>query len=201
MSQFVNCLRLQLECVAEFSAVVGVKRPRLMAIIQKFKTLKTVPATFLMYFMVAWFCLGLSRLFINLFSFKTLAAKLGVQDGAYPRTPLCPTDVERKVATIGKAIRTAARYTPWNSNCFPQALTARVMLGAIDAPYAMFFGVRGGTPPKKFEAHAWVVSGRVRVTGGRSFGRFSTVACFASESSLAENSALLSRQNAPQNLK
>lgn len=125
--------------------------------------------------------LGISWLCIRVFSFRRLASYFGIQDGACPKTPLCSKKQEARALVIGQAVRTAAKFTPWTSNCFPQAITARILLGVFGIPYALFFGVRGGTEDKAFEAHAWVTSGCQRVTGGDGFDRFTCVACFVSE--------------------
>ena len=61
-----------------------------------------------------------------------------------------------------------------------QAVTARVLLGLYRIPYVLCFGVRRDAAGQPMQAHAWVVSGRIHVTGGDSFNRFTTVAMFAS---------------------
>ena len=81
---------------------------------------------------------------------------------------------------IGRAVRLAARYTPWDSNCFPQAVVARLLLGLYGIPYALFFGLRRDPDSGAMLAHAWVAAGRVRVTGGESFGQFTVVGVFVS---------------------
>ncbi len=79
---------------------------------------------------------------------------------------------------IGRAVRLAARYTPWDSNCFAQAVAARALLGLYGVPYALFFGVKRAPQAAALDAHAWVAAGRVPVTGGAGFGEFTVVGCF-----------------------
>lgn len=127
--------------------------------------------------------LGVSRLIINLTPFKYYADRLGVRDGTAPRTPLITQKQEAHARVISSAIKVAAKYSPWESNCFPQAVTARVMLGLCNVPYALFFGLQRKTSVAESEdlnAHAWIVSGPVIVTGGSSFGQYTTVGCFVS---------------------
>lgn len=81
---------------------------------------------------------------------------------------------------IGRVVHLAARYTPWNSNCFPQAVVARLLLGLYGIPYILFLGVSRVPDTRGMTAHAWVAAGRVRVTGGAGFTQFTTVSCFVS---------------------
>jgi hypothetical protein len=71
-----------------------------------------------------------------------------------------------------------ARFTPWDSNCFAQAITARLLLGLYGLPYALYFGLKRDAGSMGMKAHAWVVAGRIRVTGGASFGRYTVVAMY-----------------------
>lgn len=120
--------------------------------------------------------LGLSRALILCLSFRRLAPRLGVHAGTNAWTPLLDGRQEQRARQIGRVVRLAARHTPWRSNCFPQAVAARIVLGAHRIPYVLFLGVarEGGG----LQAHAWVAAGRVRVSGGFGFDRFTVVACF-----------------------
>lgn len=62
-------------------------------------------------------------------------------------------------------VRTAAARTPWQSDCYPQALTARVLLRAARVPHSVTFGVRRDDAGE-LRAHAWVAAADVAVTGG-----------------------------------
>lgn len=134
------------------------------------------------WFPVLWLLLGLSRLAILAFSFRRLAPHLGKPVGISSYIPLLTPAQEAKAAQIGQAIRLAARYTPWVSNCFPQAVTARLMLGAYRIPYSLYFGVMRDIETHEYKAHAWVATGRVAVTGGFGFNRFTVVGCYLSPS-------------------
>ena len=128
----------------------------------------------------AWFLLGLSKLIIHLVTFRRLAPLLGRHYGAVFLVPVLREESERRALFISRAIRTAARYTPWDSNCFPQALAARILLGLYRIPYALHFGLARETMGSDLEAHAWVVAGRIHVTGGNSFETHTVVGTFLS---------------------
>ena len=85
-----------------------------------------------------------------------------------------------KSYSIAEFTQMAARYSPWDSNCFPQAIVASFLLGIYRIPYAMYFGLMRNPSAPSLSAHAWVVAGRVDVTGGSSFSRFTVVGKFLS---------------------
>jgi hypothetical protein len=131
-----------------------------------------------LWFLPVWLLLGLAKAAILTLSFRRLAGFLGHSVGVAPWVPLLDPAQQERALRIGRAIRLAAAYTPWNSNCFPQALVARVLLGWYGIPYALYFGLKRTPQPHELKAHAWVVAGRVAVTGGPSFGQFTVVGVF-----------------------
>lgn len=127
-----------------------------------------------------WMMLGLCRFLILTIHFRRMAPMLGINAGIDPWVPLIDPASEARAIQIRRVISMASKYTPWVSNCFPQAVTARILLGLYGVPYCLFFGVSRDPTTADMKAHAWVASGRVRVTGGTGFGEFAVVGCFAS---------------------
>lgn len=127
----------------------------------------------------AFVLLGVSRAALLTVPFRRIAPLLGHDLRTAAAVPLAGARQTARARVIGCAVVTAARYTPWESKCLAQAMTARVLLGAGRVPYGLYLGVRrpdgSGSP-----AHAWVCSGPVAVTGGRGFGQFTVVATFLS---------------------
>jgi hypothetical protein len=133
------------------------------------------------WFMVAYPLLGLARLALLTVPFRHLAPWLGDNLKTSAAVPLVSERQARQALEIGRAVRTAARYTPWESKCLAQAMVARLLLGLRGIPYALFLGVRKDeTDPAGMAAHAWVCSGPAFITGGRSFGQFTVVGTFIS---------------------
>ena len=114
----------------------------------------------------AWSLLGLTRLVILALPFSVVRRLLGERRD--PRVHLSPpqvSDDDLALATrIGTTVGLAARHTPWRSECYPQALTARVLLGVARIPHVVSFGVR--RDGDALVAHAWVHAGSLTVTGG-----------------------------------
>ncbi len=132
------------------------------------------------YFLPTWLLLGLSRGAVLLLPFRRLAAFLGDAHGPQGRVPPASASQAQRARRIARVIRVAARYTPWDSNCFAQALTARLLLGLYRIPCAVFFGLmHDHDAARALRAHAWVRSGDVAVSGGANVDRFTVVQCFS----------------------
>ncbi|HXU94718.1 MAG TPA: lasso peptide biosynthesis B2 protein [Gallionella sp.] len=130
------------------------------------------------WFIPVWLLLGASRLLIHIVPFRSLAPHLGKHVGSAPWVPLLDARHTITARSIRRVVEMAAKYTFWKSNCFPQAVAARVLLGLYGIPYAIFFGISRETDETAMQAHAWVVSGRIHVCGGKGFERFTVVGCF-----------------------
>ena len=155
--------------------------PVLGALRRKAGTFLRQPRFIQAWFLPLWVLLGISKALIFTVSFRRLAPRLGQTSDIAPWVPLLDPAQEARALLIGRAVRLTAKYTPWDSNCFPQAIAARVLLGLYRLPYILFFGLmRDADDPAGMKAHAWVAAGRVRVTGGTSFGQFTVVGCFVS---------------------
>lgn len=149
-----------------------------------------------LWFIPVWLGLGLARIWVRMRPFRKIAPRLGRAMGAAPWVPLASAAQTARALQISRVVRMAARYTPWTSDCYPQAIMARGLLGLYDLPYMLYFGLRrarsvagtgaadqspdthaasAGAP---LEAHAWVHCGRMAVTGGVGFDRFTVVSQF-----------------------
>ena len=127
-----------------------------------------------------WLGLGIAKATIVTVSFRRLAPRLGNAVGVAPWVPIIDEAQQKRARLIGQVIRLASRYTPWDSNCFPQAIIAKAMLAAYRVPYCLFFGLYRNAATGAFDAHAWVVAGRVKVIGGWAFDKYTVVGVFSS---------------------
>jgi len=149
-------------------------------LVRKARSFLHQPASIQIGLLPVFLLLGLAKALILIVPFRRLAPRLGVSVGVSPWVPVLEPGQEARALLVGRLVRLAARYTPWDSNCFPQAVVARLLLGLYGIPYALYFGVMRNDQSAEMKAHAWVVAGRIRVTGGTSFGRFTVVGCFVS---------------------
>lgn len=153
---------------------------RLVAIaIRKAKTAARLPPSAWLLLVIAWPLLGLSRLLVLTVPFPVIARVLGRRCPVNARSVQLETLPSSRAVKTGRLIRLAARYCPWTANCFPQAITASLILKAMGIAHVVFFGVRRGDE-KPLEAHAWVEADAAPVVGGRGHAHFTAVAAFAS---------------------
>jgi hypothetical protein len=125
---------------------------------------------------VVYVLLGVTRLAITLLPFRRLARYFG------PLQVETPAEVpeEQLVAArrLAWAIARMSPYTPWKSNCFPQALTAKIWLQRRGIPSTLYLGAALKTGNSGMTAHAWLRCGSLYVTGGRGHERYGTVGIF-----------------------
>ena len=148
----------------------------------KLRTFWRQPLFIRIWLLPIWLALGVARAAILIVSFRRLSAYLGRALGASPWVPLLSTSQEKRASQVSTLVRMAAKYTPWESNCFTQALVARMVLGWLGIPCTMYFGLArdAGADAGKLRAHAWVAAGRVYVTGGLGHDKFTVVGSFVS---------------------
>jgi hypothetical protein len=125
-----------------------------------------------------WILLGLSRAAILAVSFKRLSRILGRRADCFNFVPAITPRQTKRVIQIRKLIKVAAGNTPWTSNCFPQAIVARMLLGIYHIPYSVYFGLRRDVETGELLAHAWVKSGDEGVCGMLGDETFQPVGCY-----------------------
>lgn len=125
----------------------------------------------------ALFLTALARAVILLIPFKKYQKYLGVysQKTSYE----VPIDKYRIIKRISWAVNIVSKYTPWESKCLVQAVTAQRMLKTRKIGSTLYLGVN--KDKNNLNAHAWLRCGQVIVTGGYNKGAFKVVAKFANE--------------------
>ena len=126
-------------------------------------------------FIQAYLLLGLARLAINVLPFPRLGGHLGTPRVESPAEVPLPHLVEAR--RVARVVRSASRYTPWKSNCFPQAIAAKVLLRQLGIQSTLYLGA-AFKARTEMEAHAWLRCGSLYVTGGKGDQNFGTVGIF-----------------------
>lgn len=132
-----------------------------------------------LWFAPAYLLLGLSRAVLLTVPFRQIAPLLGYGMHSAVIVPLASEREIFHALHIGRAIRTAARYTPWESTCLPQALAACILLRLKQVPYALYLGIKKDGD-SSMVAHAWVRTDHAAVTGGHEFEEYAVVGMFLS---------------------
>ena len=120
--------------------------------------------------------LGMVRAAILTVPFKRLTRSLD-QQKMIKSAPVLPAAEMDKALLIGKAIKRAAQYTPWQSTCLPQALTAYRMLYKRNIPGVFYLGV-SKEDTETAKAHAWSQCGDTILTGESGHESFTVVSVF-----------------------
>lgn len=126
-------------------------------------------------FVQVYVLLGLARLVIDTMPFRMIAKHLGAKSVESPTQVPMPHLQEAR--RIGWAIASVSRYTPWRSNCFPQAIAAKYLLGRQGITSTLYFGA-AFKARTELEAHVWLRCGHYYVTGGEGHLQFGTVGIF-----------------------
>jgi hypothetical protein len=142
------------------------------------KAFTAMPSSEKFLLLAAWLLLGCAAIALRIVPFRKLAPLLGKPIGAVGFIPLIQTDKTETANRIRRAIIRSARIAPLRSDCLPQAFAAAIMCRWLSVPASIHLGVKREGDKRSLAAHAWVCSGPVAVTGGRSFGQYTPVACF-----------------------
>jgi hypothetical protein len=127
-------------------------------------------------FVQTYILLGLARLTINTLPFPRLVKHLGTHMAESPAEVSLPH--LREAQRIAWAVRTASRYTPWKSNCFPQAIAAKYLLRQRGIASTLYLGA-AFKARTELEAHAWLRCGPFYITGSAQRFHFGTVGIFS----------------------
>ena len=129
-------------------------------------------------FLEAYMMLGVMRAAILTVSFKRLTRSLELHTQQPDLATLTQTQQERAIK-IGQAIMRAAAYTPWESACLVQSLTAQKMLQKRGISGVFYLGVAKDEEGKeKIKAHAWTQSGDAIIIGGKGHEAFTVLSAF-----------------------
>ena len=131
-------------------------------------------------FIQAYYLLGVLRLAILTSSFKKLVSGLTVHRAAVDQAPL-DAGLLATAHRIGWAVRTAACFTPWNSTCLVQVLTAQRLLQEGGVAGVFYLGAStepGSEADSAMSAHAWLKCGAEYITGESGHEKFTVVSSF-----------------------
>lgn len=120
------------------------------------------------------FVTAISRYSILNVEFKNLKDKLGETGKETPYSEeVSNYNIARKVSWV---VTTISKYTPWESKCLVQAMTAQKLLRRYNIKSTLYLGVRKSG--NELKAHAWLRCGEYFVTGGDG-SRYKEVAKFS----------------------
>jgi hypothetical protein len=102
---------------------------------------------------------------ISVLPLRRITQHLGVPVQEIVPEALSPEQL-RYARRVGWTIEKLAPHTPTNSNCYPQALTARWLLHRKRIASTVFYGAAFEPGRPALAAHVWLRAGPLVVTGG-----------------------------------
>lgn len=128
---------------------------------------------------------GLVRAAILILPFRLLSPRLGRCYKNNQLSPLVSDSQKMRAWRIGRIAELVARYTPWESKCFVQAIMVRTLLGYYGIPYVLHLGaMMTGETTIPMKAHAWVKVGPWVVAGREGHRAYGIVSTFVTPSVL-----------------
>lgn len=132
-------------------------------------------------FFVNYFLCGIARASINILPLPYLSPYFGTFCKTTTISQLVTKEQARRASQIGKSVRLAAKFTPWDSSCLTQAMVAKFWCRLFKIPYALYIGfAKCAESNSGFKAHAWITAGPIAITGGYSFSEFCVVSSYFS---------------------
>jgi hypothetical protein len=129
---------------------------------------------------VSW--LGLARLAVLTLPMPWITPYLGRHRQESPHTD--QPGQGAVVKQVAWAVQMMSRCTPWDSNCLAQAIAAKRMLQRRKISSTLYLGV-ARKDAAALEAHAWLRSGTVVVTGAQGMDRSTVITTFAAGEDVA----------------
>ena len=108
---------------------------------------------------------------------RRITQHLGVAAQEVPSGALSPEQL-RYARRVGWTIEKLAPHTPTNSNCYPQALTARWLLHRRRIASTVFYGAAFEPGRPALQTHVWLRAGPLVVTGGSPGRSFQALSWF-----------------------
>ncbi len=148
--------------------------------LRKLTTFFRLPLRQKCFFVLNFFLCGVAKFCILLFSYRTLSRYFGHAHQMIMASSMTTSEQYQKALFIRRSIRLAARYTPWDSSCLTQALVAKFWCNRWGIPYFLFIGLAKNAPkPLGKEAHAWIMTGALAITGGYCFDSHHIISTFS----------------------
>jgi len=120
--------------------------------------------------------LGITRLMLNTYSWQRLQKVLGAQMQETPAQ--VPSEHEAFAKRIRWAVTGVSPHLPFRSDCFPQALTTKMLLKRAGIPSTLYMGAAFKPDEAALGAHVWLRCGETFVGGRRSASDFGAVSFF-----------------------
>jgi hypothetical protein len=147
-----------------------------MGLLRKIKSFAETPASFKWTFIKAWFLSAFVKITLVFLPFSRVLKWKGQPGKETPNLPDPRTEAYRR--QLQSAMRLVALYTPWKSECYTQALTAKIILQQRGLPATIYIGFRRDRTGA-YEGHAWLRSYDRIITGNQEIDTYEVHTSYA----------------------
>jgi hypothetical protein len=145
----------------------------------KIRSFSRLPFKQKIFFFSNFFLCGIARASINLFPLRFLAPYFGQFYKTTTMSTIISNEQINQAKIIGKSVKLAAKYTPWNSSCLTQAMVAKFWCKYYKIPYVFYIGfAKSHIEPSGYKAHAWITAGPLAITGGNGFLEYQVISSY-----------------------
>lgn len=127
-------------------------------------------------FIKAVFISAIVRFTLLFLPFKKVLGWLGEPGKETPQELIVSNTVY--AGKVKTALWRCNKYTPWKTECYVQALTARILLRQKGVPSTIYIGFRKNYD-SQYEGHAWLRSGELIITGEKGYTSFQVHSFFS----------------------
>jgi hypothetical protein len=120
-------------------------------------------------FWQAFFLSGIVKFTLVFLPFRKVLAWKGRLGEETPSVPDTASEVYRK--NLQSAMRLCNMYTPWRTECYTQAITARILLRRKGLPGTVYIGFQRNSEGT-YAGHAWLRSYDRVITGREEMGKY-----------------------------
>lgn len=128
-------------------------------------------------FIKAYIYTAIARMVILFLPFNKLRKRMGKKGTESP--DIVDKETYKVARNISWVVLQASKYTPWESKCLVQALTAQRLMKENGISTTVYLGVKKGENNEML-AHAWSRCGEYFLTGGANRLEYTVVAKFSS---------------------
>ncbi len=143
-----------------------------LTIVRKIRTLTQFEKPF--WVLEAIFLLLASKIILSLFPFKRVTKIMGqlMEESSFENM-----EGQGKVQTLSDAIKMASKNIPFETACYVEALTAKIMLNRRKLISTLYLGVLKDEEGLT-KGHAWLRYGDIIVTGEESHEKYTVIATY-----------------------
>jgi hypothetical protein len=147
-----------------------------MALLHKIATMRGLPSQTLGLFVTAIFISAAVRFTLLFLKFSRVLKWLGSANKESPED--ITASQEQYLHKVKTALWLCNKYTPWNTECYVQAVTAKILLRRKCIPATVYIGFKKQASGK-MTGHAWLRCGRLIVTGNKGHEAFQVHSYFS----------------------